>query len=204
MPGHFIPIFISIKLIVYLPPSVSVYIGQGLSLEACRAAQAERQAADTATAAPSAVAAAAVASTPAAAAAATKSASSVSSPLITIMSSTSPPKCPVLPDGLALTAAFVGMDKDRFSSVFANDVQVLCASGSDCKIHPGAGPVDESFHRCMNCDLKFHSCITCSGVRFADWISAASAREMLSQYGQEKFDRYKNDFSSSPLELCSY
>ncbi len=27
---------------------------------------------------------------------------------------------------------------------------------------------------------------------------------MLSQYGQEKFDRYKDDFSSSPLELCSY
>ena len=63
------------------------------------------------------------------------------------MASTSPPKCPVLPDGLALTAAFVGMDKDRFSLMFAEDVQVLCASGSDCKIHPGAGPVDESFHR---------------------------------------------------------
>ena len=27
---------------------------------------------------------------------------------------------------------------------------------------------------------------------------------MLSQYGQEKFDRYKGDFSSSPFELCSY
>ena len=88
--------------------------------------------------------------------------------------------------------------------MFAEDVQVFCASGSDCKIHPGAGPVDESFHRCMNCALKFHSCITCSGVRFADWISAASAREMLSQYEQEKFDCYKDDFSLSPLELCSY
>jgi len=97
------------------------------------------------------------------------------------------------------------MDKDRFSLMFAEDVQVLCTSGSDCKIHPGAGPpVDESFHRCMNCALKFHSCISCSGVQFADWISAASAREMLSQYGQEKFDRYKDDFSLSPLELCSY
>ena len=58
----------------------------------------------------------------------------------------------------------------------------------------------------MNCALKFHSCITCSGVQFSDWISgaAASAREMLSQYGQEKFDCYKHDFSSMPLELCSY
>jgi len=120
------------------------------------------------------------------------------------MASTSPPKCPVLPDGRALTAAFVGMDKDRFSLMFADDVQVLCASGSDCKIHPCAGLVDESFLRCMNCALKFHSCITCSGVRFADWISAASAREMLSQYGQEKFNRYKDDFSLSLLELCSY
>jgi hypothetical protein len=166
-----------------------------------RAAQAERRAANTATA--TASAAAAATSTPAPVAAATESASSVSSPLITIMASTSPPKCPVLPDGRALTAAFVGMDKDRFSSMFADDVQVLCASGSDCKIHPGAGPVDESFHRCMNCALKFHSCITCSGVRFADWISAASAREMLSQCGQEKFDRYKDDFFLSPLELCT-
>ena len=182
-----------------------MFIGRGLSLEACRAAQAERRAANTATAAASVAAAAAAASTAAAAAAApTKSASSASSPLITIMASTSPPKCPVLPDGRALMAAFVGMDKDRFSSMFADDVQVLCASGSDCKIHPGAGHVDESFHQCMNCALKFHSCITCSGVRFADWISAAAAREMLSQYGQEKFDHYKDDFPSSQLELCSY
>ena len=200
-----IPILITIKLIVYLPPSVSMYIGQGLSLEARRAAQAERRAANTGTAAAPVAAAAAAASTPAAAAAAaTESASSASSP---IMASTSPPtspKCPVLPDGRAITAAFVGMDKDRFSSMFADDVQILCVSGSDCKIHPDAGPVDESFHRCMNCALKFHSCINCSGVRFADWISAASAREMLSQYRQEKFDCYKDDFSLSLLELCSY
>ncbi len=179
-----------------------MFIGQGLSLEARRAAQG--RAANTATAAASAAAAAAATST-AAVAAATESASSASSPLITIMASTSSPKCPVLPDGRALTAAFVGMvDKDRFSSMFANNVQVLCASGSDCKVHPGAGPVDESFHRCMNCALKFHSCITCSGVRFADWISAASAREMLSQYRQEKFDRYKDDFSLAPVELYFY
>ena len=31
--------------------------------------------------------------------------------------------------------------------MFADDVQVLYASGSDCKIHPGAGPVDESFRQ---------------------------------------------------------
>ena len=95
--------------------------------------------------------------------------------------------------------------------MFADCVQVLCASGSYCycKVHPGAGPVNESFHRCMNCALKFHSCITCSGVQFADWISGAAGRGgssvlMLSQYGQEKFDCYKDDFSSLPLELCSY
>ena len=98
------------------------------------------------------------------------------------------------------------MDENRFSSMFADNVHVLCASGSDCKVHPGAGPVSLSINRCMNCALKFHSCITCSGVQFSDWISgaAASAREMLSQYGQEKFDCYKDDFSSLPLELCSY
>ena len=90
--------------------------------------------------------------------------------------------------------------------MFAEDVQVLCTSGSDCKVHPGAGLVNLSIHWCMNCTLKFYSCITCSGVRFSDWISsaAACARGTLSQYGQEKFDRYKDDFSSLPLELCSY
>jgi hypothetical protein len=46
-------------------------------------------------------------------------------------------------------------------------------------------------------------------VRFADWISGAAARRefsvpILSQYGQEKFDHYKDNFFSSPLELCSY
>jgi hypothetical protein len=61
----------------------------------------------------------------------------------------------------------------------------------------------------MNCALKFHSCITCSGVRFADWISSAAAggefsASMLSEYGQEKFNCYKDDFSLSLLELCSY
>ena len=47
-----------------------MYIGQGMSLEARRADQAEKWAANTATAAASAAAAAAAASTPAAAAAA--------------------------------------------------------------------------------------------------------------------------------------
>ena len=81
---------------------------------------------------------------------------SASSLLITVMAST-PPQCPVLPDGRALTTAFVGMDEDRFSSMSADNVQVLCASGSDCKVQPRAGPVDLSIHRCMNCSLKFHS-----------------------------------------------
>ena len=56
-----------------------MYIGQGLSLKSCRAAQAERRAANTATATASAAAAEAAASTPAAAAAALDS-------LITILS----------------------------------------------------------------------------------------------------------------------
>ena len=155
------------------------------------------------------MAAAASATSPAAAvaAAATERASPASSPLITIMVSTPSPKCPVLPDGRALTAAFVGMDKNSFSSMFTDNVEILRASGSYCKVHPGAGPVDLSIHRCMNCAQKFHSCVTCSGVQFSDWISgaAASARGVpLSQCGQEKFDCYKDDFSSSPLELCSY
>ena len=159
-----------------------MFIGQGLSLKDCRAAQAERQAANTASAAVSAVAAAAAAST--VAAAASERASLASPPLITIMASNPLPKCPVLPDGCVFTSAFVGMNENRFSSIsmFANDVQVLCASGSDCKVHCGAGPVGSSIHRCMNCALKFHSCITCSGVRFSDWISGAATSFSENRY----------------------
>jgi hypothetical protein len=93
--------------------------------------------------------------------------------------------------------------------MFIKDHQVICTLGSDCKIHAGAGPVDESIHCCMNCALKFHSCITCSGVRFADWLSSAAAGgefsvSMLLEYGQEKYNHYKDDFSSLTLELCLY
>jgi hypothetical protein len=114
------------------------------------------------------------------------------------MASIPPPKkCPVLPDGRVLTAAFVGMDKERFSSMIIKDHQVICALGSDCKIHPGAVSVNESIYRCMNCALKFHSCITCSRVRFADWLFGAAAggefsTSMLSEYGQEKLNHYKD------------
>ena len=46
-------------------------------------------------------------------------------------------------------------------------------------------------------------------MRFADWLSGAAAGGefsalMLSEYGQEKFNHYKDDFSSLPLELCLY
>jgi hypothetical protein len=53
------------------------------------------------------------------------------SPLFVIMVSNLPHKCHVLPDGHVITAAFVGMDKDRFCSMFINGLQVSCASGSD-------------------------------------------------------------------------
>jgi hypothetical protein len=74
---------------------------------------------------------------------------------------------------------------------------------SDCNVHPGAGPVGESFYCCMNCTIKFHSCITCSGVQFGDWISpvllhAASSVSTLSQCGQENFDHTR---TSSPCCL---
>ena len=124
------------------------------------------------------------------------------------MAADMPPDCPTLPDGRVLTAALVGMEDDRFGSMFLNGIQVCCASGSSCNVHPNAAPVAESFHRCMNCALKFHSCITCSGCHFGDWCLGAAeggfSKSMLLQYGQEKFDHYKNDLSLSPLELCSY
>ena len=50
--------------------------------------------------------------------------------------------------------------------MFTDNIQVLCASGSDCNFYLDAGPINESLHQCMNCALKFHSCITCSGVQF--------------------------------------
>jgi hypothetical protein len=77
-------IYILIILIVdyLLTPSVSMFLGQGLSLEAHHAAQAERRAANTTTAAASAAAAAVADSM--AAAAATKRASSASPPLFAL------------------------------------------------------------------------------------------------------------------------
>ncbi len=86
-----------------LTPLVRMFIGQGLSLEACHAAQAERRAANTATAAASEVAAAvansmaaAVADSTAAAAALTNRASSASRPFFALsppaeMDSIAPP-----------------------------------------------------------------------------------------------------------------
>jgi hypothetical protein len=119
-----------------------------------------------------------------------------------------PPDCHTLPDGRVLTAALVGMEDNRFGSMFLNGIQVCCASGSSCNVHPNAAPVEESFHCCMNCALKFHLCITCSGCCFGDWFLGVTegglSKSMHSQYGQEKFDHYNNDLSSSPLKLCSY
>jgi hypothetical protein len=41
-----------------------------------------------------------------------------------IMVSILSPNCPTLPDGRVLTAALVGMDKDRFNSMFLDGIQV--------------------------------------------------------------------------------
>ena len=119
-----------------------------------------------------------------------------------------PPDCPTLPDGRVLTATLVGTDKDRFSSMFLDGIQVRSASGSSCNVHAGADSVEKSPHRCMNCALKFHSCITCSGSCFADWYLVVAkggfSKSMLFEYGQEKYDQYSNDLLLLPLELCSY
>ncbi len=118
-----------------------------------------------------------------------------------------PPDCPALLDGCIQTHVLDGMDKDRFYSLFLDGVQIHCASGAKCNIHPGASPVDESPHRCMNCALKFHSCITCGGSPFGDWlclpINEGFSCQMLSLYGQERFAAYKDDLLS-PLEISFY
>jgi hypothetical protein len=82
-----------------------------------------------------------------------------------IMVSILSPNCPTLPDGRVLTAALVGMDKDGFNSMFLDGIQVRCASGSSCNVHAGADSVEKSPHHCINCTLKFHVCIICSGSR---------------------------------------
>ena len=85
-----------------LTPSASMFIGQGLTLEAHHATQAERQSANTTKAPTSAAAAAAAAST--AAAAATEQASSASPPLFTLsppaeIDSIASPPTGAFPDG---------------------------------------------------------------------------------------------------------
>ena len=49
-----------------------------------------------------------------------------------------------------MTAALVGMDKDRFNSMFLDGIQVRCASGSSCNVHAGADSVEKSPHRDYN------------------------------------------------------
>jgi hypothetical protein len=92
--------------------------------------------------------------------------------------------------------------------MFLDGIQVRCTSGSSCNDHAGADSVENSPHHCMNCTLKFHSCITCSGSHFGDWYLAVAEggflKLMLFEYGQEKYDQYSNDLSSLPLELCLY
>ena len=70
-----------------------------------------------------------------------------------IMVTALPPDCPTLPDGHVLTAALVGMEDNRYGSMFLNGIKVCCAFGSSCNIHPNAAPVEESFHCNMNCAL---------------------------------------------------
>ncbi len=70
-----------------------------------------------------------------------------------IMVTALPPNCPTLPDGCVLTAALVRMEDDRFGSMLLNGIQVCCTSGSSCNVHPNVAPIEESFHRCMNCAL---------------------------------------------------
>ena len=45
-----------------------------------------------------------------------------------------------------MTAAVVGMDKDRFNSMFLDGIQVRCESGSSCNVHAGADSVEKSSH----------------------------------------------------------
>ena len=117
-----------------------------------------------------------------------------------IMVSDLPPNCSTLPDGHVFTAAFVGMDKDRFSSMFLNDIQVRCASGSSCNVHSNAAPVEESPHHCMNCALKFHLCITCSGSRFGDWFLVVTGGGFQNQCSHSMVRR--NTISTRATSSC--
>ena len=49
-----------------------------------------------------------------------------------------------------MTAALVGMDKDRFNSMFLDGIQVRCKSGSSCNVHAGADSVEKASHRDYN------------------------------------------------------
>jgi hypothetical protein len=70
-----------------------------------------------------------------------------------------------------LTAALVGMDKDRFNSMFLDGIQVRCASGSSCNVHAGADSVENSPHRDYNNT-------TISLARWRATKSAMAARAM--------------------------
>ena len=90
------------------------------------------------------------------------------------MESNLPPGCPTLPDGLVLMAALVGLEDNRFSSMFLNGIQSMLCLWGLLNNYPNAVPVEESINCCKNCALKLHLYITCTGCRFGKWFLDAA------------------------------
>ena len=57
------------------------------------------------------------------------------------MVSALPPDCPTLPDGRVLTAALVGMDEGRFSSMFLDGIGTLAPLGGTLALAVGGACV---------------------------------------------------------------
>jgi len=87
------------------------------------------------------------------------------------------------------------MEEGLFRSFFDVDgiTQMKCASGHHCT---NPLPVNGSNHRCMNCGLKFHSCLTCSVVMLDDYLSDKNLGfepTMLPLYGQVRLSKSSTD-----------
>jgi len=118
------------------------------------------------------------------------------------MESNLPPGCPTLPDGLVPTAALVGLEDNRFSSMFLNGIQSMLCLWGLLHIYPNAVPVEESINCCKNCALKLHLYITCAGCHFGKWfLDAAGGGGVQNQCSHSMVSRNLISTKISPHHL---
>lgn len=101
------------------------------------------------------------------------------------------------------SCARYGRDPVSYASHFTDGIQTKCAAGKDCKQAVDA-PVANSFHRCISCDLRMHSWVTCGDLwdGFLARIGSAFKVPYLPPHGQDKLAEYAGR-DTEQLQICA-